>query len=287
MKFSVVVPSFNQARFLEDCLESILMQHGVELEVLVMDGGSTDGSREIIERYASRLAYWRSEPDGGQSAAINEGFERASGDVLCWLCSDDYFFPGGLAHLAAEIKNGAEIVYGNVFHFDDATGEARLSKNENTPLDILYAHQGCIDQTATCFTREVWRRIGPLDPSLHYFMDWEWFLRALTQGAKFGNTRHVVGSFRSHEGHKTGERNVRRDLERAAIWKRHVPANWYSDLAAWHSRREQEYKTVGRMGRLSRAKGLMERRAFRTEPGPPPHVASMLLSIASAMERLA
>ena len=93
MKISIISPSYNQAEFLESTLLSVLSQTGVELEYIVVDGGSTDGSKEIIERYSERLAWWCSEPDGGQYQAINKGFEKATGDVLAWLNSSDIYLP--------------------------------------------------------------------------------------------------------------------------------------------------------------------------------------------------
>ncbi|HEY5792280.1 MAG TPA: glycosyltransferase, partial [Chthoniobacterales bacterium] len=93
MKFSIVTPSFNQASHLEGTLRSVLDQPGVDLEYLVVDGGSTDGSREVIERHAGRLAWWCSERDGGQYAAINKGFARTTGDILGWLNSSDLYLP--------------------------------------------------------------------------------------------------------------------------------------------------------------------------------------------------
>lgn len=93
MKFSIVTPSYNQRAFLETTLQSVLSQSGVEIEYIVVDGGSTDGSAELIERYADRLAWWCSEPDGGQYAAINKGFQHATGDVFAWLNSSDIYLP--------------------------------------------------------------------------------------------------------------------------------------------------------------------------------------------------
>ncbi len=99
-RFSIVVPSFNQAPYLEQALRSILAQGYPDLEVIVMDGGSGDGSADIIRRYAPRLAYWQSQPDGGQAAALKAGFERSTGAVLGWLNSDDVYLPGALDEVA-------------------------------------------------------------------------------------------------------------------------------------------------------------------------------------------
>ena len=101
-RISIVTPSYNQARFLEQSMRSILDQGYPNLEYIVMDGGSTDGSAEIIHRYAGWLAYWASEPDGGQADAIRHGFARATGEILAWVNSDDLLLPGSLGHVALQ-----------------------------------------------------------------------------------------------------------------------------------------------------------------------------------------
>src|SRR5438067_5112001 len=119
MKITVVTPSYNQGRYLEEAILSVLGQGYPDLEYLVMDGGSTDGSAEIIQRYDGDLAYWVSEPDGGQAAAINRGFEKATGDVLCWLNSDDMHLPGTIAWVAGHLRRGEpDLVFGDCVHID-------------------------------------------------------------------------------------------------------------------------------------------------------------------------
>src|SRR5437763_5478849 len=131
MRISVVTPSFNQGRYLEECLLSVLGQGYPDLEYLVMDGGSTDESFEVIERHERNLAFWVSEPDEGQAAAINRGFEKASGDVLCWLNSDDLYLPGTLAHVASRLEPGApQLLLGNCIHMWQGTGRVMGSDIE-------------------------------------------------------------------------------------------------------------------------------------------------------------
>jgi len=102
---SIVTPSFNQAPFLEECIDSILSQNYPNLEYIIMDGGSTDGSVEIIKKYARHLTYWQSQPDGGQYAAINEGFTKTTGEIMAWLNSDDKLHSGSLKIVGGVFKH--------------------------------------------------------------------------------------------------------------------------------------------------------------------------------------
>src|ERR1700687_6032262 len=111
-RISVVTPSFNQGQFLEETILSVLGQNYPDLEYLIIDGGSTDSSVEIISKYADRLAYWESEPDRGQAHAINKGFARATGQIMCWINSDDFFFPHVFQQLVPFFQPGsAQLFY--------------------------------------------------------------------------------------------------------------------------------------------------------------------------------
>jgi glycosyltransferase involved in cell wall biosynthesis len=177
-RVTIVTPSFNQARFLERTIRSVLEQDYPELEYLVMDGGSTDGSVEIIRSYAERLAYWTSGPDGGQAAAINAGWRMAHGEVLAWLNSDDFYLPGALLAVGQAFRDhpGAPLVYGPMQRFDaDGKPMGRLGSAFRWRT-TLYSHQ-VIPQPSAFFRRSAVEAAGALDESLHYSMDYDFILR--------------------------------------------------------------------------------------------------------------
>lgn len=172
-RISVVTPSYNQAEFLEATLESIHNQGYPELEHIVLDGGSTDGSVEILERWQDRLAHWRSAPDGGQTAALIEGFDMATGDVLCWLNSDDVFYPHTLHEVAEwfESNAGRRFVYGDAMWID-RTGAPIVSKREHGfNLFIWTYDHNFIPQPSTFWSRSIYDEVGGLDPSFDFAMD--------------------------------------------------------------------------------------------------------------------
>lgn len=186
-RVTVVTPSLNQAPFLEQTLRSVLDQDGAGLEYLVMDGGSTDGSADIIRRYADRLAYWQSQPDGGQSAAINEGFARSTGEIMGWLNSDDRLAPGALQTVVTVFADHPEC------EWLAGAGEIVSEKGKVLPpvvpgsMDfdsLLEWERHPLFQPAVFWRRSLWRRAGGLDPELHFCMDldlWLHFAR-LTRG---------------------------------------------------------------------------------------------------------
>lgn len=178
-KISVVVPSYNQAHYLEQTLCSVLEQSYPNLELIVMDGGSSDGSVDIIRRYADRIAYWVSERDGGQTAALIAGFACSTGDIQCWLNSDDLHERDTLEKVAGffrEQKN-AEFVFGNC-SWIDPNGNFLYYRREmgfNRWL-WLYAYN-FIPQPATFWTRSLYERVGGLDPTFLLAMDGDLFAR--------------------------------------------------------------------------------------------------------------
>ncbi len=178
MKVSVITPSYQQAAFLARTIQSVLGQNYPDLEYLVVDGGSTDSSRAIIEKYAGQLAWWVSEPDGGQAEAINKGFRRATGEIVAWLNSDDMYAPGAIQAAVDYFTAHPEIglVYGDALSFDE-TGH---------PLnDLTFAPWGLADlaafniicQPAVFMRRDVLAQTGLLDDSYHMLLDHHLWLR--------------------------------------------------------------------------------------------------------------
>lgn len=175
---TVVTPSFNQAHFLERTIQSVLSQDYPRLEYLVMDGGSTDGSVEIIKRYADRIDYWQSKPDGGQTAAVNAGWRRGHGEVLCFLNSDDYYLPGALRYVGEFMQAHPEIwvAYGSGDAVDE---EGRHLYYTGWPFSrrMMILSQNCVPQASSFVRRDAIEAVGYMNESLHYTMDLELFLR--------------------------------------------------------------------------------------------------------------
>jgi glycosyltransferase involved in cell wall biosynthesis len=176
---SVVTPSFNQVPFLEATIHSVLSQDYPRVEYILIDGGSTDGSLDLIRRYAPKLAYWVSEPDLGQTDAINKGFAVARGEIFAWLNSDDVYRPGAISEAVAYLGTHREIgmVYGQAFYVDEAG--ATIARYPAGPTDHRGLRRGntTIPQQASFFRSRLWRMVGPLDPSFYYAMDYDLWVR--------------------------------------------------------------------------------------------------------------
>jgi hypothetical protein len=199
---SIITPSYNQAAYLDQTLRSVLDQDYTSVEYLVVDGASTDGSSEIIQRYADRLAWWVSERDAGQAEAINKGLRRTRGEIVAWLNSDDLYLPGAVAQAAAAL--GADSSLGMVFGDAvtiDPQGKTlnRLSFGDWGLNELLRFRIIC--QPAVFMRRPVLEQAGPLDPDYHFMLDHHLWLRM----ARLAPVRHIPmvwAAARYHAGAK-------------------------------------------------------------------------------------
>ena len=189
VSISVVTCSYNQAEFLEATLRSVLDQNYPNLEYIVIDGGSTDGSVEIIERYQHRLAYWVSEPDAGQTDALIKGFSRATGDVLAWLNSDDLYEPGTLHEVARhfDAHHDHRFVYGDATWVD--RGGALLRSKREMPYNrFVWLYSGnYMPQPSAFWRRDLYEQVGGLDAGFDLAMDADLWARF----AEVTRPRHV------------------------------------------------------------------------------------------------
>jgi glycosyltransferase involved in cell wall biosynthesis len=204
MLVSIITPSFNQARYLEATILSVLDQDYPDLEYIIVDGGSTDGSQEIIQKYSHQLAWWVSEPDQGQTDAINKGFAHARGDVLAWLNSDDTYHPGAVTAAVEIMQARPEIglLYGDADFIDEdgnLIGAFPAAQTDYRRLRRGYVH---IPQQAAFFRADIWKRVGPLDASFFFAMDYDLWVR-IAAIAPLLYVHQSWANFRLHSQGKT------------------------------------------------------------------------------------
>jgi glycosyltransferase involved in cell wall biosynthesis len=206
-KISIVTPSFNQGHFIEETITSIINQDYPNLEYIIIDGGSTDNTIDIIKKYSSKISYWISEKDKGQTEAINKGLLKCSGEIFNWINSDDYLEPGALLKIAEEFNKGYVAVCGrsNIISFpaNRVVMEADTRLYNNLPKTIAWVKN---HQPATFYKLDLLRSILPLSEMLHYTMDQELWIKFLL---KYGQEKIKVineklVNFRVHENSKTG-----------------------------------------------------------------------------------
>lgn len=224
LKITVVTCSYNQAEFLECTIDSVLSQNYSNLEYIIIDGGSDDGSQDIIKKYEGRLSYWISEPDEGQTDALIKGFNKATGDVCCWLNSDDLFEPHTLQEVSDFFVSNpeAEIVYG------DATwigrdGSYIKPKKEHGFNRFIWMHDyNYIPQPSTFWRRKVYEQVGGLDKSFDLVMDADLWIRF----ADVTNIHHVPklwSRMRFYPEQKNQRLREKSNLEDIVIRQRYIP----------------------------------------------------------------
>jgi len=227
LRVSVVTPSYNQAAYVGQTMRSVHDQDHPDVEHIVVDGGSTDGSLDVIRQYADRATII-AEPDRGQTDAINKGLRRATGEVVCWLNSDDYFLPGTLSTVARYFADHPEVLW--------LTGDCAIVDAAGAPIQqpvrwykrtlrmlpsaFYLGVTNAVTQPSTFWRRSVHDQLGYLDESLHYTMDYDWWLRlnTLSRPARLNRT---LTAFRIHEESKGGSAYRAQFDEDLATLRRH------------------------------------------------------------------
>ena len=230
-RVTVAVPSYNQGAFLATALESIFSQD-VPVEVFVLDGGSTDGSLDVIRRYEDRLAGWRSHADRGQAAAVNEGVARGTAPYVGWLNSDDWLLPGALAKLVEALDGHPEspMAYGRVWNHDEASGKRQRNLEVHPFSERLMAQFNIVAQPATLIRRSCWDAVAGVDESLHMAMDYDLWWKLFR---RFGAPRFVDDHLAVNRRHAETKTSTQRRLhyrEAMAVVRKHygrVPLKWW------------------------------------------------------------
>lgn len=249
-KISIITPSFNQAEFLEQTIESVLDQGYPNLEFMILDGGSTDGSIEIIQRYEKHLAHWESGRDDGQSHAINKGFRRATGELVAWLNSDDYYVPGALQEVARRYRGCEDDAPGFLF------GAGLRVDREGKSIGAFWPHSPVFDQGALMYgfdyilqptvfiRRAALMEVGLLDERLEYCMDYDLWIR-LSKRYPAVAVDHAVAASREYRETKSLSGGLERCAEIARVIAGHtgLPATpgilYYIIITLQHLTREQ------------------------------------------------
>lgn len=245
-RVSIVTPSYNQGQFLEETIRSVLLQGYPDLEYIIIDGGSTDNSVEIIKKYAPWLSYWVSEKDNGQSQAVNKGFEKSTGTILAWINSDDYYYPNVLSPIAHKFVKYPKIALLHGYeHYVDIYGnvtEVYFPCFKSARAVTLYSGNTLL-QITCFFRRQVFFAVGKLDETLHCYLDHDLFLRM----SYYYPSKYIplcVGAFRRYSSQKSAKEEIcnsernrvqMRFLSQVKIpsWKYNLLSLWYSTAFVW------------------------------------------------------
>lgn len=207
-RISIITPSYNQGRFLEETIRSVLMQGYPNLEYFVLDGGSQDESLEILKKYSTQLSYWHSRKDKGQSDAINQGLRMTTGEIVAWINSDDTYLPGIFEKIVKLFEQKeTNLVYGRAYFIDKdskITGNYPARTIENGWRRFRYWRGWPVPQPTVFFRRELLEKYGYLNTSLQYGLDYEFFIR-LSCFLKFDYLDTPLANYRLHSQSKTGE----------------------------------------------------------------------------------
>ena len=244
---SIVTPSFNMEGYLPRTIESVLSQDYPNIEYIVMDGGSTDRTLEILKSYGDRLKYF-SEPDKGPSDAVHKGFQRAHGDIFAWLGADDLYLPGAVRTGAEALiaRPEIDVIYGEGYWIDET--DAVISRYPTLPFDPKDLEWDCfICQPASFIRASAYRRCG-LDPDVNFSFDYDLWIRMAKQGIRFEMIPRYLAGSRMHQGAKTINERETVFTASMGLLQRHygyIPFSWAFGYAAFrHDSRDQFFQPV-------------------------------------------
>jgi glycosyltransferase involved in cell wall biosynthesis len=222
-RLSVITPSFNQARFLDQAIRSVLAQEYPDLEYIVIDGGSNDGTVEILRRYSRRLSFWVSEADRGQSHALNKGLSRCTGDIVFWLNADDVVLSGAFAAVVSAFRDHGRvrIVAGQAKVIDAGGREIGVMKSRFTSWADYASRRCTIRQVATFFDRKLFDELGGVDEGLNYSMDHDLLLR-FTRECRPVVIADYVSAYRKHDQTKFDHNSIAGYTESDKMMSRHL-----------------------------------------------------------------
>lgn len=226
-RVSIITPSFNQGKYIEESIRSVLLQNYPNLEYIIIDGESTDDTIEIIRKYEPWISYWVSEPDKSQSHAINKGFKRCTGDLVNWICSDDMLYKNALNNLIPGITANRNALFigrgiridSNSIMLDEIASPSIKSFTDLVDIGNFWRKGNSIMQQACLYPLEEVKHAGYLDENDHYTMDYVLWGKLLMNGLNIVNCNTCIGIFRWYEGQKTSEYlNVTRNLVSSAFY---------------------------------------------------------------------
>lgn len=248
-RISIVTPSLNQGQFIEETIQSVLGQNYPNLEYIIMDGGSSDNSVDIIRKYRDYITYWDSRTDCGQADAINRGFSIAKGQVFGWLNSDDMYLPGTLLYVAEQFQSLQRcfegILFGNCVHLNETNnlvwGSQVHVHHSSSDIELL----DYLIQPSSFWTRAIWERVGPLSMEMQYGFDWDWFIRAKRKGVRFEACKRYLSVYRIHPQHKTATGRSDRLKEISDIYRKYHGEN-LAHTYDWLCKHNHLIKTIRR-----------------------------------------